>query len=153
MNNTYHKYIGASLNHPNEFINRTYLLDVNPYSLERVDGDGSNIIDARWIDVSNGLYIDITGLSELEPKIQPDVVSCKNFHQYNLKDLYPLRETMYEGVAAMVPYSYAEILMDEYRAKALSETEFEGQVPVFPIRMLASNEVTDTNGIATQRSG
>ena len=94
--------------------------------MERVNGDGFNIIDARWIDTSNGLYIDITGLSELEPKTEPGVVSCKNYHSYRLKDLYPLRETMYEGVPARVPYSYTEILMDEYQTKALVITQFEG---------------------------
>ena len=50
---------------------RKYLLDVNPYARQRHRGDGMNIIDARWIDTRNGLYIDITGLSELNPESEP----------------------------------------------------------------------------------
>jgi hypothetical protein len=106
-------------------VERNYVLDVNPYAAQRQPGRGINIIDARWIDVRNGLYVDITGLSELQPDSEPGVVSCKNNHSYNATDLYPLRETTYEGVPAMVPYKYDEILIEEYGQKALLVTQFE----------------------------
>lgn len=125
-NMTEHAYTMPAGGKDGEPITRTYLLDVNPNAAERVNGDGFNIIDARWISTHNGLYIDITGLSELEPKAEPGVVSCKNFHAYNMTDLYPLRETWYEGTVAKVPYSYSRILVDEYEAAALVRTEFEG---------------------------
>ncbi|CZT08770.1 related to mannosylphosphorylation protein MNN4 [Rhynchosporium agropyri] len=107
---------------------REYLLDVNPYSAERVRGDGQNVIDARWIDVRNGLFIDITGLSETNPSAQPGVWSCKNYHRYRTRDLYPLRETVYEGVPALVPYSFDRILTEEYSARALTKTKHEGHL-------------------------
>lgn len=87
-----------------------------------------NIIDARWIDVRNGLYIDITGLSELQPDTNPGVWSCKNFHNYRTKDLYPMRDSVYEGVPAKIPYAYDKILLEEYREKAMTLTEYEGCV-------------------------
>lgn len=43
---------------------KRYMLDVNPYWAQRTRLDGLNIIDARWIDMENGMYVDITGLSE-----------------------------------------------------------------------------------------
>ncbi|KAL8939269.1 MAG: hypothetical protein Q9216_003440 [Gyalolechia sp. 2 TL-2023] len=107
-------------------VKRTYLLDVNPAALERERGNGLNIIDARWIDTRNGLYIDITGLSETHPDDQPGVWSCKNYHRYHTTDLYPMRETMYEGVIAKVPYAYDRILTQEYKEKALVLTDYEG---------------------------
>ncbi|OJD29015.1 mannosylphosphate transferase [Diplodia corticola] len=107
-------------------VERTYLLDVNPYSEERVRGNGMNIIDARWIDTSNGLYIDITGLSETEPDENPGVWACKNNHRYYTGDLYPMRESTYEGVPALIPYAYDKILIQEYQEKALTATEYEG---------------------------
>ncbi|KAL2041664.1 hypothetical protein N7G274_005448 [Stereocaulon virgatum] len=107
-------------------IERQYLLDVNPAIIERDRGNGDNVIDARWIDLRNGLYIDITGLSETEPSIAPGVWSCKNLHHYKTTDLYPMRETMYEGVVAKVPYAYYRILAEEYMEKALVITEYEG---------------------------
>ena len=126
LNHTEHTYTSNSSHSHGKSVTRTYLLDVNPYISERDRGDGFNIIDARWIDVHNGLYIDITGLSETHPDVQPGVWSCKNYHRYKITDLYPMRETSYEGVVAKVPYAYDRILMEEYDEKALVLTEFEG---------------------------
>jgi hypothetical protein len=107
-------------------VQREFLLDVNPWIWQRDRGDGENLIDARWIDTRNGLFIDITGLSEVHPDTHPGVWSCKNYHMYKTDELYPMRETMFEGVRAKVPYNYDKILVDEYREKALIDTEFNG---------------------------
>ena len=109
-------------------VERQYLLDVNPAIVERDRGNGNNIIDARWIDIRNGLYIDVTGLSETEPVDQPGVWTCKNYHHYRTTDLYPMRESMYEGVVAKVPYAYDRILTDEYQEKALVVTDYQGYI-------------------------
>jgi hypothetical protein len=106
-------------------VRRKYTLDVNPHARQRQHGQGTNVIDARWIDIRNGLYIDITGLSELQPDSEPGVLSCKNFHKYNTTDLYPMRESVYEGVPAKVPYKYSEVLISEYGRMALVATQFE----------------------------
>ena len=105
---------------------RTYLLDVNPHARQRDRGDGANIIDARWIDMKNGLYIDISGLSELHPDSQPGIWSCKNFHRYRTTDLYPMRQSMYEGVPARIPYAYERILVEEYQESSLILQEYQG---------------------------
>ena len=121
LNQTRHLYSAAD----HDF-KREYLLDVNPMSWERVRGDGMNIIDARWIDVHNGLYIDITGLSEVDPDNEPGIVKCKNLHSYRLRDLFPMRESMFEDVPARIPYAYDKMLVEEYETKALTFTEYEG---------------------------
>lgn len=123
LNMTQHNYTSTS---PGETVNRQYLLDINPHHVERMRGDGMNVIDARWIDMSNGLFIDITGLAETNPRGQPGIWSCKNFHRYRTRDLYPLRETEFEGVRALVPYSFDRILVEEYSARALTKTMHEG---------------------------
>lgn len=120
MNMTTHKYTGIGENGTE--INREYLLDINPNSVERERGLGLNVIDARWIDIRNGLFIDITGLSETQPEVQPGIWVCKNYHRYNTRDLYPLRETVFEGVPALVPYSFDRILTHEYSGQALTKT-------------------------------
>ncbi|KAG0675795.1 hypothetical protein C6P43_004652 [Kluyveromyces marxianus] len=43
--------------------NGRYFLDVGTYLTSRIKGNGNNNIDARFIDVDSGLYVDITGLS------------------------------------------------------------------------------------------
>lgn len=37
-----------------------------------------------------------------------------------------MRETVFEGVPAKVPYSYDKLLIEEYKEKALVVTEFQG---------------------------
>ena len=123
LNRSTHRYTS-----PEHGVSRDYLLDVNPAAVERERGDGYNIIDARWIDIRNGLYIDITGLSETHPDVQPGVWSCKNYHRYRTTDLFPLRDSMFEGVPAKIPYAYDTILTDEYRVEALVSVDFHGYV-------------------------
>ncbi|KAJ5578121.1 uncharacterized protein N7459_007085 [Penicillium hispanicum] len=124
-------YLADHFNHtlveytsPDSTLRRRYLLDINPWSRQRERGQGHNIIDARWIDIDTGLYIDITGLSRLEPDEHPDIWQCKNFHKYRLGDIYPLRQTTFEGVSAKVPFQYDLVLSEEYTEKALISTKF-----------------------------
>lgn len=117
-NHTYHEYHSAQLN-----VTRRYLLDVNAWSWERVNGDGANIIDARFIDILNGMFLDITGLTANDPN-NTDVISCKNSHNYDVSDIFPLRDTVFEGVSAKVPYAYTRILAAEYTHNSLIQTEF-----------------------------
>jgi phosphorylcholine metabolism protein LicD len=125
LNRTHHEYTytdpatGSTLK-------KEYLLDINPHHSDVGRGDGQNVIDARWIDLSNGMFIDITGLAEREPSRQPGVWSCKNYHRYRTTELYPMRQTEFEGVPATIPYSFDRILVDEYGTKSLVTTEWEG---------------------------
>ncbi|KOS18119.1 Protein MNN4 [Escovopsis weberi] len=102
---------------------RTYLLDISPHHADLFDRGGSNIIDARWIDVHNGMFIDITVLRERDPD-RPGVWTCKNRHRYATHDLWPLRVTHFEGVEARVPYEFERILVDEYGPKSLQSEQF-----------------------------
>ncbi|KAK0639372.1 LicD family-domain-containing protein [Cercophora newfieldiana] len=107
-------------------LNKTYLLDVNPFHGMRGRGMGLNVIDARWIDMENGMFIDITGLMERDQRGRPGVWSCKNFHRYRTREVWPLRETEFEGVRAKVPYSFDAVLRDEYGMRAMTVTQWEG---------------------------
>ncbi|KAI8630947.1 LicD family-domain-containing protein [Xylariaceae sp. FL1651] len=107
-------------------ITKTYLLDINPHHSALTKGNGANVIDARWIDTSSGMFIDITGLREREPERAPGVWSCKNNHRYRTPELWPLRRTQFEGVDALIPYAFDKILTDEYGAKSLVATEWAG---------------------------
>lgn len=122
-NQTTHHYVSED-----NRVKRDFVLDINPHANIRDRGDGMNVIDARWIDVRNGLFIDITGLSETYPDALPGVLLCKNYHRYRLQDLYPMRESLYEGIPVKIPYNYDKILMDEYDSKAMVLTQFEGYV-------------------------
>ncbi|KAJ2890529.1 hypothetical protein MKZ38_001722 [Zalerion maritima] len=111
--------------HSGETVQRTYLLDINPHHVELTRGNGMNIIDARWIDMSNGMFVDITGLAERDKGNKPGIWSCKNHHNYRTRDLYPMRESEYEGVTALIPYEFEKILAEEYGMKSLVTTEWK----------------------------
>ena len=121
---------------------RDYFLDVNPYWMERVHGDGANFIDARFIDMRNGLYVDVTALTELDPVNLPDIVSCKNYHNYRLQDIYPLRESTFEGTKAKVPFNYKTILAEEYSPRSLILANYNGYV--LDLNTLTDRYVWDT---------
>ncbi|KAF7161620.1 hypothetical protein CNMCM5623_007155 [Aspergillus felis] len=104
-------------------VERSYLLDINPWARQRERGQGLNIIDARWIDRRTGLYIDITGLSRLEPE-NPTLWQDKNDHKYQIRDIYPLRKTTFEGVPAKIPFDYDSVLIGEYTQEALTMTKY-----------------------------
>lgn len=105
-----------------EEVTSQYVLDINPNYVERTRGNWMNVIDARWIDTTTGFFIDITGLSDNKKGLW----SCKNYHAYMLEDLYPMQETTFEGVRALVPNAYEDILRKEYQQKALELTQYEG---------------------------
>lgn len=112
-----------------------------------------NVIDARWIDTWNGLYIDITGLSETDPDNRPGVWRCKNDHEYKTDELWPMRETSFEGVQAKAPFDYEKILEDEYRPSALTKTDFNGYVTQAEQDETTVDHLTDTTGTRTTRYG
>lgn len=89
-----------------------YYIDVGPWYVEREQGNGNNLIDARFIDVNHGTYIDITGLAFSASSTK---VTCKNDHDYSIKELSPLRRTLFEGSASMVPKESRKLLQREYK--------------------------------------
>ncbi|KAI0900530.1 LicD family-domain-containing protein [Annulohypoxylon nitens] len=136
FNQTVHDY---TLDTGKGWVNKTYLLDVNPHAGDIDRGNGANVIDARWIDTSNGVYIDITGLAERDPSGAPGVWSCKNSHKYRTMELYPIRRTEFEGVPARVPFAFEKILTDEYGGKCLANTEYSGHHWVPELREWVKN--------------
>jgi hypothetical protein len=64
---------------------RDYLLEINPHYVIRDDSDTENVIDARWIDMMSGLFIDITTAryDENHPEGK-NVLVCKDGHQYKV---------------------------------------------------------------------
>ncbi|KAE8154422.1 LicD family-domain-containing protein [Aspergillus avenaceus] len=129
---------------------RSYLLDINPWARQRVNGTGLNIIDARWIDMQTGLYIDITGVSKIHPE-KPDVWEDKHKHTYRTGELYPLRKTTFEGVAAKVPFQYEAILIQEYGKNSLTTTHFHNHTWTPESNEWVPDKVADADADADEK--
>ncbi|EXJ60280.1 hypothetical protein A1O7_04432 [Cladophialophora yegresii CBS 114405] len=108
---------------------RTYLLEINPHYRTVSTRDVANKIDGRWIDTTNGKYIDITavhvsaGKAEHTPFDQ-GVLFSKEGHRYLSQELFPLQNESFEGIAVRVPRKSAKILSEEYGEKSLTNTRF-----------------------------
>jgi hypothetical protein len=65
---------------------RTFQLEVNPNYVFREEADALNVVDARWIDMDNGLFIDITTAryNSTHPA-GPGILSCKDGHEYRVR--------------------------------------------------------------------
>ncbi|TGO90154.1 hypothetical protein BPOR_0076g00040 [Botrytis porri] len=106
---------------------RDYMLEVNPHYVNREQSDKLNVIDARWVDTTSGLFIDITTARyNYTHPAGEGMMSCKDGHEYRDTYIFPLRDTFFEGAPAKIPFAYKEILEAEYHEKSLTLTEFEG---------------------------
>lgn len=108
---------------------RTYLLEINPHYVNRSQSDWLNVIDGRWIDTDNGLFIDISTVRPDEERRAQGVegaLMCKDRHQYLERDLFPLRDSYFEGIHVKIPFEYGDLLVEEYGERALTLTQFEG---------------------------
>lgn len=66
---------------------RFFLLEVNPYFKHRGQDDVLNVIDARWIDMSTGLFIDITAARyNPDHKEGEGILYDKSGHQYRVRE-------------------------------------------------------------------
>lgn len=119
-----------------------FLIDIGTYIHNRGISKKSNHIDARFVDVDSGIYIDITGLSKsdantpeeynnnelvnIDKGIKDENVEIYNDrrkHFYTLEQLSPLKYSMMGGVPVYVPLTITDRLIFEY-SKGLSSYEF-----------------------------
>ena len=107
---------------------RDYMLEINPDFARKTKWDHLNTIDARWIDMQSGVFIDITALrpnDTARARGQWEALECKDNHKYNESDIFPLRDSYFEGLPTKIPYEYAWLLEEEYTKESLTRTEFE----------------------------
>lgn len=108
---------------------RDYMLEINPTFDEDNQFDHLNRIDARWIDTETGIFIDMTAVRPNESARALGVegaLRCKDKHHYLEEDLFPLRDSIFEGTPCKVPYEYSWLLEEEYGRDVLTRSEVEG---------------------------
>ncbi|RLV83016.1 Protein MNN4 [Meyerozyma sp. JA9] len=130
-----------------------YFIDCGTFISHRTAGNGNNNIDARFIDVDTGFYIDITGLAISDEKaptryndlLPPELsrqsvdatitdqsrneylqaYNCRHHHFARLSELSPLSLSAVEGQYAYVPANYERVLMNEYGVKGIVHEVFK----------------------------
>ncbi|SCU86771.1 LAFA_0E02960g1_1 [Lachancea sp. 'fantastica'] len=122
--------------------NGRYFVDVQPFIASRNSADGVNNVDARFIDIDSGFYIDIFGLGysshpldalRFQNKYGTDhgdrpntedfkrehgILSERNGRGLLLAEISPLRLSRYHGLPVRVPLSTLTVLKDEYHVSS-----------------------------------
>ena len=119
--------------HQNQLWDDRFELVINPHYLVRKTrnfrhlGIDKNVIDARWIDILTGHYIDITALSsqladnplnDFGPFVGDKVtktVQDKSPHRYSVSSITPNRRCKFEGMDMWCPNLQDEVLKEEYK--------------------------------------
>ena len=97
-----------------------YLIDVGTFIHNRDISNDGNHIDARFIDVDTGVYIDITGLSNVvvsrASRYDGRDIHDRRKHFYKLTDLAPVKLSMLNGVPCYITNHIVQNLKREYRS-------------------------------------
>lgn len=112
--------------------NAKYLFEVSPTYIRQ--GNGRNFIDARFIDINTGLYIDISGVSHTphtppakeQAQLATNMVHCKNWNWHSLEELLPIRHSYFEGASAYIPNNTLSILAKKYGSDFFTKLLFHG---------------------------
>lgn len=67
---------------------RDYMLEVNPKYMDPSYEDILNVIDARWIDIETGLFIDITAVRPHKSK--KGIICSKDQHEEKVNPSFPI---------------------------------------------------------------
>lgn len=89
--------------------NGKFLIDVTSSITNRINGNGRNNIDARFIDIDSGLYIDITGLSVSSTPVKM-LTSYYNLHAKEI-DVNDIKHTDPNVIKGKT-----DISVDEFKA-------------------------------------
>ncbi|KAI5954986.1 MNN4 [Candida jiufengensis] len=140
-----------------------YFVDCGTFLSLRERGNGLNTIDARFIDIDTGMYIDITALAlsntkppdyyleKLPENFKKDennwkaanevlqIYNCRNNHFTPYEDLSPLMKTIVEGEFGYIPKRFSNILSTEYK-HGLSSDTFEKHVFIPKLRLWIKEE-------------
>lgn len=109
-----------------------YLLDINPAGvtvcdLDNLREDGADVIDARWINMDKGTFVDVTA-------VWPDrrkndgvfIFRARDGHTYPRDEVYPLRPSTLDGIDVYIPQTPRAVLAREYGEMALTMPVFRG---------------------------
>lgn len=132
-----------------------YLIDCATFLHHRDRAAKDNVIDARFIDIDSGTYIDITGLGKNNenPPAEYDtyirsrqskgeevqLYMDRRKHWLNFEKINPLRYSMISGVPAYVPNDIMVMLNYEYD-KGTTSYHYDGYYYVPQVRLWLKEE-------------
>lgn len=129
-----------------------------PYFYQQKD---TQFIDARYIDLKTGFYIDVSALWNSNEREPPDefkredrstIYHCKHYNWFSHKQLFPLRRTLYEGGQAYVPHDYESIMWFKYGKDSMESTNNYGHNWQSDIGVWVPNEICENEAVPPTES-
>lgn len=150
-----------------------YYLDSSTFISHRARGQGLNNIDARFVDLDTGLYVDITALalseepaperynnmlkdtefdrnkddksiSQADRNAFLQVYNCRNKHFSQFQELSPLRLSSIQGDYGYIPPGFESMLLVEYKEKGIASTVYKDRVYLPKLRLwVYDKSITD----------
>ena len=112
-----------------KYVHPRFHLDINPNYVNRqslskhhTKYDEPNKIDARIIDKTSGVYIDITALYSGKTGILQ--TKCPHFYKYD--DMYPLKIDVFENIPIYIPNNIKNVIIQEYSKRATENKSYRG---------------------------
>lgn len=122
-----------------------YMIEVGTFVHNRLISKRGNHIDARFIDIETGVYIDITGIStsaatpplQYYQNLQDDIdegavlqkekitYNDRRVHFYHHDHISPIKLSMLNGVPCYIPNAIIKRLKYEYPRGALTKMEYD----------------------------
>jgi hypothetical protein len=100
----------------------SYLLDVNPNYAYRSIADWKNVIDARFIHIKSGCFIDLTVIVPVTTFQGVSGYTCKSPHFFTHNVIFPLHPCLWEGsIPVWRPNSVIKLLTSEYGQGAMQK--------------------------------
>ena len=96
---------------------KDFIIKINPNYKNRNINDRRNVIDARIISKRNGVFIDITFLSQLNNYI----INCKSPHYYKKTNIFPLKKDIFENCNVYIPNNFKSCLIQEYGSNVFNK--------------------------------
>lgn len=109
---------GNCINNLQNYEDSKFLIEVNPYSKDRSKDDKNNIIDARIINKTSGVFIDITFFYESYSNGKLEL-TAKDKHVYDYDDIFPLKKSVFCDCDVYIPSNVKKCLIQEYGKNVL----------------------------------
>lgn len=129
-----------------------FWLHTDPYYLRE---NINQFIDARYIDIITGLYIDISAVWYDDTKPPQNIklkegevaIRCKHKNWFSFSDIFPIKRTIFEGAQAYMVRDVEDCILKSYGKRPITVMNFQHHNWQADIGLWVPNEVCENAAV------